>query len=137
MATGSAEIIGAMSKFKENVDSGVFNVIQLAGIKALDEGDSNIEKMISIYQRRRELVLDTFAAMSINIDAGKGTFYLWIPVPSGLSSLEFTTHLFEKAHVVVAPGTAYGKYGEGFFRISLTVQDDQLAEAMERIKKYF
>ena len=137
MATGSAEIIGAMSKFKENVDSGVFNVIQLAGIKALDEGDSNIEKMISIYQRRRELVLDTFAAMSINIDAGKGTFYLWIPVPGGFSSQDFTTHLFEKAHVVVAPGTAYGKYGEGFFRISLTVQDDKLAEAMERIKKYF
>ena len=136
MAVGNAKIIRAMSKVKENVDSGVFSAIQLAGIKALDEGDSDIEEMVSVYQRRRELVLNTFTKKGAHVDPGKGTFYLWLPVPDGLSSLEFAARLFDKTQVLVAPGTLYGENGEGFFRVSLTVSDDRLAEASERIRRH-
>jgi LL-diaminopimelate aminotransferase len=135
MAMGNPDIIAAMSKVKENVDSGIFNAIQLAGIRALDEGDKEIEKMVSIYRRRRELVLNTFSQKGIKVNAGLGTFYLWLPVPEGMTSIAYATQLFEESHVVVAAGSTYGKYGEGFFRISLTVKDDRLEKAMDRILK--
>jgi LL-diaminopimelate aminotransferase len=135
MALGNPDIIRAMSKVKENVDSGVFNPIQYAGIKALDEGDSAIENMMQIYQKRRKLVLETFRGKGIPVNAGLGTFYLWLPVPGGSTSIEFATRLFEESHVVVAAGSAYGKYGEGYFRVSLTVPDHRLEQAMDRIIK--
>ena len=135
MAAGSDKIIQAMCRFNENVTSGVFNAIQLAGVKAMDEGDPDIERMLAIYHRRREMVLRAFAEMGIIVKAGDGTFYLWIPVPAPLSSLEFTTKLLEDAGILVTPGTAYGRYGEGYFRLSLTVPDDRLEQAMERIRR--
>lgn len=135
MAAGSEKIIQAMCRFNENVTSGVFNAIQLAGVKAMDEGDPDIERMLAIYHRRREMVLRAFAEMGIIVKAGDGTFYLWIPVPAHLSSLEFTTKLLEDAGILVTPGTAYGRYGEGYFRLSLTVPDDRLEQALERIRR--
>ena len=135
MAAGSDKIIQAMCRFNENVTSGVFNAIQLAGVKAMDEGDPDIERMLAIYHRRREMVLRAFAEMGIIVKAGNGTFYLWIPVPARLSSLEFTTKLLEDAGILVTPGTAYGRYGEGYFRLSLTVPDDRLEQALERIRR--
>ena len=71
----------------------------------------------------------------MSFQPGRGTFYLWVPTPKGMSSIEFATMLFEKAHIVVAAGTAYGQYGEGFVRFSLTVPDDRLHEAVERIEQ--
>jgi len=82
-------------------------------------------------------VLGTLRKIGIDFKAPKGTFYLWVPVPKGMTSLEFTDRLFEKTAVVVAAGPAYGKYGEGFIRISLTVPDARLQEAMARIEKEF
>ena len=135
MALGNPDIIKALSKVKENVDSGVFNPIQYAGIKALDEGDKAIDAMMRIYHNRRDLVLKTFQAKGIAVHAGLGTFYLWLPVPKETTSIAFATRLFEESHVVVAGGSAYGKYGEGYFRVSLTVKDERLSQAMERILK--
>ncbi len=135
MAVGNKDIIAALCKVKENTDSGIFNAIQYAAIQALQHEDQNIEKMLKIYGRRRKIVLETFQKIGLGFPPRKGTFYLWIPVPKGITSLDFTTTLFEKAAVVVAAGTAYGQHGEGFIRISLTVPDKQLEEAMERIKK--
>jgi LL-diaminopimelate aminotransferase len=137
MAMGNRQIIAAVCKVKENTDSGIFNAIQYAGIAALQKEDGNIPKMLDIYYRRRKLVLDTFEKIGLGFKPQKGTFYLWIPVPKGMTSIDFTTLLFEKAAVVVAAGTAYGQYGEGYIRISLTVPDKRLAEAMERIRKIF
>jgi len=136
MAMGNPDLISAISKVKENTDSGIFNPIQFAGIKAIRECQSNITAMLSIYEKRRKLVLDTLKELGWkDYKPSKGTFYLWIPVPKGSTSLDFTTFLFEKASVVVASGSAYGKYGEGFIRISLTVPEKRLVEAMERIKR--
>jgi len=137
MAVGNPELIAAISKVKENTDSGVFNPIQYAGIYALKHEIKEIDHMIGIYAKRRARVLKTLEKIGIRFDPPKGTFYLWVPVPKGMTSLEFTNRLFEKTAVVVAAGTAYGQYGEGYIRISLTVPDDRLALAMERIEKEF
>jgi len=137
MASGNKEILAAMCKVKENTDSGIFNAIQYAAIKALRQEDGNIEKMLQIYARRRKLVLETLGKIGLGFTPPKGTFYLWVPVPKGMNSIDFTTALFEKAAVVVAAGTAYGQYGEGYIRISLTVPDKRLEEAMERIQRAF
>ncbi|MBU0653149.1 MAG: aminotransferase class I/II-fold pyridoxal phosphate-dependent enzyme, partial [Proteobacteria bacterium] len=137
MAVGNPELIAAISKVKENTDSGIFNAIQYAGIKALREESGNIKRMMAIYGRRRERVLATLKKIGIDFNPPKGTFYLWVPTPKGMGSLEFTNRLFEKAAVVVASGTAYGQYGEGFIRISLTVPDARLEEALARIEKAF
>jgi LL-diaminopimelate aminotransferase len=137
MAAGNPAIIQAMSTFKENVTSGIFNAIQLASIKALDDGDEDIEKMIRIYAGRRAMALAEIRKWGIDIDThvGKGTFYLWLPVPNGMTSIEFTTRLLEEAHVLVTAGSAFGKNGEGFFRLSLTVPDDRLACALEQMRR--
>ncbi|MCF8053698.1 MAG: LL-diaminopimelate aminotransferase [Deltaproteobacteria bacterium] len=137
MALGNADIIAAMSKVKENTDSGVFNPIQLAAIHALQHEEGTTKEMLSIYQRRRELVLATLKSIGIDFNPPQGTFYLWVPTPNGVSAIDFTNRLFDKTAVVVAAGTAYGQYGEGYIRISLTVSDDRLTEAMQRIKKEF
>jgi len=135
MALGNKDLIAAMSQVKENTDSGVFNAIQFAGIAALSSCAENIDHMLAIYARRRALVLETLADIGIRFQPSRGTFYLWVPTPKSMSSIDFATLLFEKAHIVVAAGTAYGQYGEGFVRFSLTVPDDRLAVAMERIRK--
>jgi LL-diaminopimelate aminotransferase len=122
-----------MSRYMENVASGVFNAIQLAGAAALDRGDREIDEMVAVYHRRRKTVLRAIAGMGLDGKAGGGTFYLWIPVPGGGSDLEFATNLLEDAGVLVTPGSAYGRYGKGYFRISLTVPDTRLEEALDRI----
>jgi LL-diaminopimelate aminotransferase len=137
MAVGNPELIAAISKVKENTDSGIFNAVQYAGIQALRHETSNIDRMLAIYARRRKKVLATLARIGIDFNPPKGTFYLWVPMPKGMGSIEFTNRLFEKAAVVVAAGTAYGQYGEGFIRISLTVPDARLEEALARIEKAF
>lgn len=134
MALGNPDLIAAISQVKENTDSGVFNAIQYAGIAALNRCSDNIALMLAIYARRRQVVLDTLRDVGIRFTPNKGTFYLWVPTPRGQSSIEFATHLFEKAHIVVAAGTAYGPHGEGFVRFSLTIGDDRLAEAMRRLR---
>ena len=134
MAVGAEKIIQAMCKCKENVTSGIFNAIQLASVKAMDDGDNEIEKMLVIYRRRRDAVLRALAAMGRQVTPGDGTFYLWIPVPGGQTALEYAEKLVDKAGVLVTPGTAYGQYGEGYYRLSLTVPDARLEEALERMK---
>lgn len=137
MAMGNPDLIAGISKVKENTDSGIFNAVQFAGIQALRSENSNIESMLKIYKARRDLVLGTLKKIGIDFNPPKGTFYLWVPTPKGMSSIDFTGRLFEKTAVVVAAGTAYGKYGEGFIRISLTVPDARLKEAMARIEREF
>ena len=134
MALGNPDLIGAISKVKENTDSGVFNSIQYAGIAAFTHCEGDIAHMLQIYARRRDLVVATLRQVGIEYTPAKGTFYLWVPTPNGMSSLAFADLLLEKAHVVIAPGRGYGEFGEGFFRISLTVPDVRLEEALERIR---
>lgn len=137
MALGNPTAIAAMSQVKSNTDSGVFNAIQYAGIAALKQCAGTIDHMLAIYARRRKLVVDTLNHMGWNYTPPKGTFYLWVPTPQGMNSMDCASLLFDKAHIVVAPGRAYGEFGEGFIRFSLTINDDRLQEAMARMKTAF
>ena len=135
MALGNPDLIAAISKVKENTDSGVFNAIQYAGIAAFTHCEGHIQQMLQIYARRRDLVVATLRQVGIEYTPARGTFYLWVPTPNGMSSLAFADMVLEKAQVVIAPGRGYGEFGEGFFRISLTVTDARLEQAMERLRQ--
>ena len=135
MALGNPDLIAAISKVKENTDSGIFNAIQYAGIAAFTHCADEIDHMLQVYARRRDLVVATLRQVGIEYTPAKGTFYLWVPTPDAMPSAAFAEMLLEKAHIVVAPGRGYGEFGDGFFRISLTVPDARLEEAMERLRQ--
>jgi LL-diaminopimelate aminotransferase len=132
---GNAEAVGAYWKLKTNIDSGMFEAVQLAAVAALsEEGDQIARDMSAVYARRRDLVVDALTAIGVDVRSPRGTIYVWAPVPEGHSSASYCELVLEESGVVVSPGGAYGPNGEGFFRISLTVPDERLAEAMERLR---
>ena len=137
MAVGNPDLIAGMSQVKENTDSGVFNPIQYAAIAALEGPQESTRALIGTYQRRRDLVLETLRAIGLEPDTPRATFYVWSPTPGGRPSIDFAAEVLDKAGVVVTPGIGYGQQGEGFFRISLTVPDPRLEEAMGRIRSAF
>jgi LL-diaminopimelate aminotransferase len=134
---GNAEAISTYWRLKSNVDSGLFEAVQLAGAAALGpELDAEVRAMNELYARRRDLVCDALRAAGVEVTPPKGTIYIWAPVPAGYeSAAAYCEHVLEEAAVVVSPGGAYGASGEGFFRISLTTPDERLLEAVERIRK--
>ncbi len=133
---GNAEAIASYWRLKTNVDSGLFEAVQLAGAAALTGPRGPIEEMNAVYARRRDLVVDALREIGVRIDPPKGTIYVWAPVPDGHTSASFAERVLEEAAVVVSPGSMYGPSGEGFFRISLTTPDDRIAEAMTRIREH-
>ena len=132
-AAGNREAIDGLSAIKSNVDSGVFQAIQLAGITALRSEQSCVQKMIDVYTERRDLMVSEMKKAGFELDTPKASFYLWIKVPRGYSSAQLAARLLEKG-VVVTPGNGFGEPGEGYFRIALTQKKERLQEAMERIK---
>ena len=136
-AVGNADMIAALLKLKTNVDSGQFDAIQLAAARILGpEGDAHVEHMREVYRRRRDLVIEALAAAGIEVAPPRGTIYVWAPVPDGHTSVSFAELVLEQADVVVSPGSAYGPNGEGYVRLSLTVADDRLREAVARIEQH-
>jgi LL-diaminopimelate aminotransferase len=131
---GNADAVAAYWKLKTNIDSGMFEAVQLAGARALEDGDAIPHEMSAVYARRRDLVIDALRAIGVEIEPPKGTIYVWAPVPEGHTSASYCAMVLEQSGVVVSPGGAYGPNGEGFFRISLTVPDERLGEAMERLR---
>lgn len=134
---GNAEAIAQYWRLKSNVDSGLFEAVQLAGVAALDPSvDAEVAAMNAVYKRRRDLVCDALRAAGVEVTVPKGTIYVWAPVPAGYeSAAAYCEHVLEETGVVISPGGAYGASGEGFFRISLTTPDERLAEAVERIRR--
>jgi LL-diaminopimelate aminotransferase len=131
---GNAEAVAAYWKLKTNIDSGMFEAVQLAAVRALEDGDAVAREMSAVYARRRDLVVDALRAIGVDVRSPKGTIYVWAPVPDGHTSASYCELVLEESGVVVSPGGAYGPNGEGFFRISLTVPDERLTEAMERLR---
>jgi LL-diaminopimelate aminotransferase len=129
---GNAEAIAAYWRLKTNIDSGMFEAVQLAAAAALDAGPP--EQMSEIYQRRRDLVCRALQQIGVDVTPPRGTIYVWAPVPEGHSSASYCELVLEQAGVALSPGGAYGASGEGFFRISLTVPDERLSEAVERLR---
>ena len=129
---GNAEAVAAYWRLKTNIDSGMFEAVQLAVAAALDAGPP--AEMNAIYRRRRDLVCDALREIGVEVEPPKGTIYVWAPVPDGHSSASYCEFVLEESDVALSPGGAYGPSGEGFFRISLTVPDERLAEAVERLR---
>jgi LL-diaminopimelate aminotransferase len=133
---GNADAVQMYWRLKTNVDSGLFEAVQLAGIAALEGPSGPLERMNETYARRRDLVVGALREIGVEVAAPKGTIYVWAPVPAGQSSISFTEMVLEEAAVVVSPGSMYGPSGEGFFRIALTTPDDRIEEAVERMRKH-
>jgi LL-diaminopimelate aminotransferase len=129
---GNAEAVDTYWKLKTNIDSGMFEAVQLAAARALDDGPP--PEMPALYQRRRDLVCDALHEIGVDVTPPKGTIYVWAPVPEGHTSASYCEMVLEESGVVLSPGGAYGPNGEGFFRISLTIDDERLAEAVERLR---
>jgi LL-diaminopimelate aminotransferase len=133
---GNADAIKTYWRLKTNVDSGLYEAVQMAGAAALRGPRKEVEEMCRIYARRRDLVVAALGDIGVEIDPPKGTIYVWAPVPAGHTSASFAELVLEEAAVVVSPGSMYGPSGEGFFRISLTTPDDLIREAVQRLRTH-
>lgn len=132
-ACGNARAMEVLSRFKSNVDSGVFQAVQYAGIAALTGPQDCVAEMCRVYQERRDVVINGLNKMGWKLEKTKGTIYVWVPVPKGFTSASFAELALEKAGVIITPGAGYGKYGEGYFRIALTVEKERMQEALDRM----
>lgn len=133
MAAGNSEIIEALGRVKTNVDSGIFQAIQAAGIAALNGPQEWLRERNAIYQHRRDLLLEALHGIGIQAAKPWASLYIWGAVPPGYTSLEFSLKLLDEIAVWVTPGIGFGEHGEGYFRISLTTPDDRIHEAVERL----
>jgi LL-diaminopimelate aminotransferase len=134
-AVGHSEIVSGLGRIKTNIDSGLFQAIQEAGIEAFNHFDTPIPKTIRIYEGRRDVMVKGLREMGLEVDSPRATFYLWIQVPRGYTSSQFATLLIEQAGIVATPGNGFGEAGEGYIRMALTVDESRLQEAIERLKK--
>jgi LL-diaminopimelate aminotransferase len=132
-AVGAPDAIRALGTLKTNLDSGIWNAVQRGAIAALEGPQDHVAAMRDLYRKRRDLVVGTLNRLGWDLEPPLGSVYVWVPTPNGETSAEFADALLDRAGVVVAPGLGYGALGEGYVRISLTVPDDRLAEAMDRI----
>ncbi|MDP8261501.1 MAG: aminotransferase class I/II-fold pyridoxal phosphate-dependent enzyme, partial [Candidatus Kappaea frigidicola] len=134
-ACGNKEVIAGLAKVKENIDSGVFEAIQHAAIEALELETNHVDELLKMYKERRDIFVDGLNSLGWKVAKPKATFYVWLPVPPGYTSMELSDSLLEKANIVVTPGVGFGENGEGYIRVALTVDKTRIVEAIERIKK--
>jgi LL-diaminopimelate aminotransferase len=134
-AVGNSEIVAGLGRVKNNIDSGLFQAIQEAGIEALNHFDTPLPEIINTYERRRDILIKGLREIGLEVDKPKATFYLWIQVPRGFTSAQFTTLLLEQGGIVAAPGNGFGETGEGYIRMALTINETRLKEAVERLKR--
>ena len=134
-AVGNAQLIGGLSQVKSNIDSGAPQAIQWAGIEALEGPQSCLEEMRIVYRKRRDLMVRGLRQIGLSVDSPKASFYLWVEVPKGYTSAQTTRHLLQQAGIVTTPGNGFGEPGEGYFRISLTVPQERLEEAVDRLSR--
>lgn len=132
---GAPHAIEAIKRLKTNIDSGIFDAVQRAGMAAIDGPQDYLEQCVDRYRHRRDLLCDGLKSMGVDVTPPKGSIYVWVPVPDGHSSESYTTFLLDEADIVVAPGNGYGPSGEGFVRFSLTLADDRLEEGVERLRR--
>ena len=135
-AVGNREAIDGLGTIKSNIDSGVFQAVQMAGIEAIRGDQSCVRDMVQVYSRRRDLMVKGLQDVGFEVESPRATFYLWIKVPEGYTSAELTERLLEDAGLVVTPGSGFGEPGEGYFRIALTQKRERLAEAVQRLKAF-
>jgi LL-diaminopimelate aminotransferase len=136
MAVGNAEMVGALTRVKSNIDSGIPQAIQYAAIEALLGDQSCVAEHNAVYQRRRDLVMKTLDRIGLRANPPLASLYIWARIPDGYTSLDYCARLLDETSVVVTPGSGYGTCGEGYVRLSLTTPDDRLEEGLSRLEKW-
>ena len=136
MAVGNADMIKALFKIKSNLDSGVPQAIQEMAMEALSGSQEPIAENNSIYQRRRDKLVDVLTEIGLRVTPPRACLYIWAGVPEGYTSAQFAQLLLEDLTIVVTPGSSYGKYGEGYIRLSLTTPDEQVDKGVELLKAW-
>jgi LL-diaminopimelate aminotransferase len=134
-ASGNAKLIAALAKVKSNIDSGIFSAVQSAGVAALSGPQEYVKSMCNLYRKRRDCLMEGLDLLGWKAHRPKATFYVWIKVPKATNSIKFAGVLLEKANIVVTPGVGFGRCGEGYIRMALTVSKERIREALERLKK--
>lgn len=134
-AVGNPYAIKALAQLKSNIDTDVFKAIQMAAIAAFNGPRDEIERCNALYVERRDLAVEALGKLGFPVRPIQATFYMWLPVPKGMTSAEFSNIMLDEAGIVVPPGTAYGPCGEGYFRMSLCTDKKRLAEAFDRMQK--
>jgi LL-diaminopimelate aminotransferase len=132
---GRADVVDLVGQLKTNIDSGIFQAVQLAAVEALEGGDAETQAANGIYLARHQKVADALNAIGWDVKPPEATFYVWAPVPPGTDSISFAEHVLDEAGVVITPGVGFGPHGEGWFRLSVTAPDDRLDEALERLRR--
>ncbi|MDD5746845.1 MAG: LL-diaminopimelate aminotransferase [Candidatus Omnitrophica bacterium] len=132
---GNKEIVAAVAKIKSNIDSGIFQAIQCAGIAALKTDNAFIRNMSQMYKERRDVLVEGLQGMGWNVVPTKATFYVWAKIPQKTSSIDFCNHLLQDNGVVATPGVGFGKYGEGYLRFALTQKTEKIREALQRLAR--
>ncbi len=133
MVVGNAAIVDALKRVKSNLDSGIPQAIQYAAIEALNGPQDCIQEHNNIYQKRRDLVVETLNKIGLVARAPKASLYVWARVPLGYNSVELASDLLEQVGVVVTPGVGYGRSGENYVRLSLTIPDASLVKGLSRL----
>ncbi|MBI4654592.1 MAG: LL-diaminopimelate aminotransferase [Nitrospirae bacterium] len=134
-AVGNAKVLAGLGKIKTNLDSGVFQAVQEAGIEALKTKETVLKKIRDTYQERRDILYKGLKEMGLEVEKPKATFYLWVKVPQGFNSTTFVANLLNKACLLATPGNGFGTPGEGYVRFALTVSTTKTKEAVNRISK--
>jgi LL-diaminopimelate aminotransferase len=134
-AVGHPGILAALGKVKSNLDSGVFQAVQEAGIEALNLREAITDEIRKVYQERRDTLVSGLLGLGLSVDPPKATFYVWVGVPKGFTAMKFTMHLLDRAGIVTTPGSGFGKSGQGYIRMALTVPNDRLMEAVGRMER--
>jgi LL-diaminopimelate aminotransferase len=135
MMVGNRVAVEALGRVKTNVDSGIFDAVQIASIAALDGDQSWVDERNRRFQTRRDAVITSLRKIGLDVDPPKASLYVWAPVPGGMKSVDFSLKVLDEAAVWVTPGVGFGPSGEGYFRISITVPDQRLTEALERLER--
>lgn len=135
MAVGNSDLVSGLAQVKSNVDSGIFQAVQEAGVEALRLADEVVEPSRKVYQERRDILVSGLYAAGFECERPRATFYVWVSVPKGLTSTQLTAKLLDEAGVVTTPGNGFGAAGEGYIRLTLCVNKDRLKECVERIRQ--
>jgi LL-diaminopimelate aminotransferase len=136
MAVGNSDMIRALFQIKANLDSGIPQAVQEMAMEALTGPQDCVAENVAIYKRRRDRVIQALTSMGLEVDVPQASLYIWAPVPEGYQSAEFAARLLEETDIVVTPGSSYGRYGEGYIRLSLTTPDEQVEKGCQRLENW-
>lgn len=136
MAVGNADMIKALFQIKANLDSGIPQAVQEMAMEALTGPQDCVAENVATYKWRRDRVIQALTVMGLKVEVPRASLYVWAPVPGGYTSAEFAARLLEDRDIVVTPGTSYGKYGEGYIRLSLTTPDEQVEKGCRRLETW-